>query len=181
MIEHTLETLIPEADIQFRIRELGEEISTYYAGSEHLILVGLLRGSVIFLADLARSIDLSVHLDFMTVSSYGSALTSSRDVKVLKDLDEDIEGADVLIVEDIVDSGHTLSKVVAMLALRQPRSLKICTLLDKPSGREVDVKVKWVGFTIPDTFVVGYGIDYSQRYRNLPYLARVVPTDDAID
>ncbi|MBW8191090.1 hypoxanthine phosphoribosyltransferase [Neiella marina] len=174
-MEHKVEELISADDIQARVKELGEEISTYYAGSEHLILVGLLRGSVIFMADLARAIDQPVTLDFMTVSSYGSAMSSSRDVKVLKDLDEDIEGADILLIEDIVDSGHTLSKVLAMLALRNPRSMKICTLLDKPSGREVDVNAKWVGFEVPDTFVVGYGIDYSQRYRNLPYLGKVVP------
>lgn len=177
MIKHKLETLISEADIQARIKALGNDLNQHYADSEKLILVGLLRGSVIFLADLARSIDVPVHMDFMTVSSYGNAMNSSRDVRVLKDLDEDIEGADVLVVEDIVDSGHTLSKVLAMLALRQPRSLQICTLLDKPSGREVEVPVKWVGFEVPDTFVVGYGIDYSQRYRNLPYLAKVIPLD----
>ena len=175
MIEHKIEEMISEEAIQKRVAELGDEISTYYAGSEHLIMVGLLRGSVIFLADLARAVDQPVTLDFMTVSSYGNAMSSSRDVKVLKDLDEDIEGADVLLVEDIVDSGHTLSKVLAMLALRNPRSLKVCTLLDKPSGREVDVNVKWLGFEVPDTFVVGYGIDYSQRYRNLPYLGKVIP------
>nr|WP_224745959.1 hypoxanthine phosphoribosyltransferase [Neiella litorisoli] len=175
MIEHKVEQMISAEALQQRVKELGDEISTYYAGSEHLILVGLLRGSVIFMADLARAIDQPVTLDFMTVSSYGNAMSSTRDVKVLKDLDEDIEGADVLLIEDIVDSGHTLSKVLAMLALRNPRSLKICTLLDKPSGREVDVAAKWVGFEVPDTFVVGYGIDYSQRYRNLPYLGKVVP------
>ncbi|GGA80259.1 hypoxanthine phosphoribosyltransferase [Neiella marina] len=175
MIEHKVEQMISAEELQQRVKELGDEISTYYAGSEHLILVGLLRGSVIFMADLARAIDQPVTLDFMTVSSYGNAMSSTRDVKVLKDLDEDIEGADVLIIEDIVDSGHTLSKVLAMLALRNPRSLKICTLLDKPSGREVDVAAKWIGFEVPDTFVVGYGIDYSQRYRNLPFLGKVVP------
>ncbi|WP_087506491.1 hypoxanthine phosphoribosyltransferase [Neiella marina] len=174
-MEHKVEQMISAEELQQRVKELGDEISTYYAGSEHLILVGLLRGSVIFMADLARAIDQPVTLDFMTVSSYGNAMSSTRDVKVLKDLDEDIEGADVLIIEDIVDSGHTLSKVLAMLALRNPRSLKICTLLDKPSGREVDVAAKWIGFEVPDTFVVGYGIDYSQRYRNLPFLGKVVP------
>ncbi len=177
MIEHKIDVMISEQEIQKRVTELGEEISTYYAGSEHVIMVGLLRGSVLFMADLARSADLPVTLDFMTVSSYGDAMSSSRDVKIMKDLDEDIEGADVLLVEDIVDSGHTLSKVLAMLALRNPRSLKVCSLLDKPSGREVDVKVKWIGFEIPDAFVVGYGLDYSQRYRNLPYLGKVVPVE----
>ena len=177
MIKHRIETMISEQEIADRVTELGEEIATYYAGSEHLILVGLLRGSAIFLSDLARKVDLPMSMDFMTVSSYGNDMNTSRDVKILKDLDDDIAGADVLIVEDIVDSGYTLSKVMAMLALRQPRSLKICTLLDKPSGREVDVNVKWSGFTVPDTFVVGYGIDYSQKYRNLPYLANVVAID----
>ncbi|MCM2678743.1 hypoxanthine phosphoribosyltransferase [Echinimonas agarilytica] len=174
-MEHKIEPLIEADTLLARVKELGDEISTYYAGSEHVILVGLLRGSVIFLADLARAIEQPVTLDFMTVSSYGSGMSTTKDVKVLKDLDEDIEGADVLLVEDIVDSGHTLSKVLAMLALRNPRSLKVCTLLDKPSGREVDVNIKWAGFEVPDTFVVGYGIDYSQRYRNLPYLGKVIP------
>lgn len=175
MIEHNIDVMISAEEIQKRVKELGEEISTYYTGSEHVILVGLLRGSVLFMADLARAIDLPVTLDFMTVSSYGSEMSTSRDVKVMKDLDEDIEGADILLIEDIVDSGHTLSKVLAMLALRNPRSLKVCTLLDKPSGREVEVNAKWVGFEIPDAFVVGYGLDYSQKYRNLPYLGKVVP------
>lgn len=175
MIEHNIEEMISAEEIQERVKVLGEEISTYYAGSEHLILVGLLRGSVLFMADLARAIDLPVTLDFMTVSSYGSEMHTSKDVKVLKDLDEDIEGADILLVEDIVDSGHTLSKVLAMLALRNPRSLKICTFLDKPSGRVVDISAKWVGFEVPDAFVVGYGLDYSQKYRNLPFLGKVVP------
>ncbi len=174
MIEHKIEEMISADDIQKRVIELGEEISTYYAGSEHVILVGLLRGSVLFMADLARAIDLPVTLDFMTVSSYGNEMSTTRDVKIMKDLDEDIEGADILLIEDIVDSGHTLSKVLAMLALRNPRSLKVCTLLDKPSGREVDINVQWVGFEIPDAFVVGYGLDYSQRYRNLPYLGKVI-------
>ena len=174
MIEHKIEPLFSAEQIRQRVVELGDEISTYYTGSEHVILVGLLRGSAIFLADLARAIDQPVTLDFMTVSSYGTEMKTSRDVKVLKDLEEEIKGADVLLVEDIVDSGHTLSCVMAMLALRNPRSLKVCTLLDKPSGREVDVNVKWVGFDVPDTFIVGYGIDCSQGYRNLPYLGKIV-------
>lgn len=140
-----------------------------------MVLVGLLRGSFVFMADLCRAIDLSHEVDFMTASSYGGGMNSSRDVKILKDLDEDIRGKDVLIVEDIIDSGNTLSKVREILQLREPKSLAICTLLDKPSRREVPVPVEWIGFSIPDEFVVGYGIDYAQRYRHLPFIGKVIP------
>ena len=137
-------------------------------------MIGLLRGSFMFMADLVRLIDLPLEVDFITASSYGSGTESSRDVRILKDLDGDIGGKDVLIVEDIIDTGFTLNKVREILRLREPRSVAICTLLDKPSRREVDVPVEWVGFAIPDEFVVGYGIDYAQRYRNLDYIGKVV-------
>ncbi|MGL4466506.1 MAG: hypoxanthine phosphoribosyltransferase, partial [Plesiomonas shigelloides] len=129
------------------------------------------------MADLARSIDLPQEVDFMTASSYGNSMNSNRDVRILKDLDDDINGKDVLIVEDIIDTGYTLSKVREILSLRSPKSLAICTLLDKPERREVEVPVEWVGFTIPDEFVVGYGIDYAQKYRNLSYIGKVVPQE----
>lgn len=178
-MKHSVDVMISEADIRTRVAELGSQISADYrdSGSE-MVLVGLLRGSFMFMADLCRAIDVSHEVDFMTASSYGSGMSSSRDVKILKDLDEDIRGKDVLIVEDIIDSGNTLSKVREILQLRGPKSLAICTLLDKPERREVDVKVEYVGFPIPDEFVVGYGIDYAQRYRHLPYVGKVVMLDE---
>ncbi|MGL5790743.1 MAG: hypoxanthine phosphoribosyltransferase, partial [Plesiomonas shigelloides] len=153
------------------------QITAHYQGSNDLVLIGLLRGSFMFMADLARSIDLPQEVDFMTASSYGNSMNSNRDVRILKDLDDDINGKDVLIVEDIIDTGYTLSKVREILSLRSPKSLAICTLLDKPERREVEVPVEWVGFTIPDEFVVGYGIDYAQKYRNLSYIGKVVPQE----
>lgn len=175
-MKHTVEVMIAQEAIASRIAELGKEITAHYrdSGSE-MVLVGLLRGSFMFMADLCRTIDVPHEVDFMTASSYGSGMSSTRDVKILKDLDEDIRGKDVLIVEDIIDSGNTLSRVREILQLRQPKSLAICTLLDKPDRREVAVTVEYVGFTIPDEFVVGYGIDYAQRYRHLPYIGKVVP------
>lgn len=178
MMKHTVDVMIAEADVRARVSALGQEISQHYRGSDSdLVLVGLLRGSFIFMADLCRAIDVSHEVDFMTASSYGSGTSSTRDVKILKDLDEDIRGKHVLIVEDIIDSGNTLSKVREILRLREPASLAICTLLDKPERREVDVKVEWVGFSIPDEFVVGYGIDYAQHYRHLPYVGKVIPQE----
>ncbi|HIH0778115.1 TPA: hypoxanthine phosphoribosyltransferase [Vibrio cholerae] len=156
-------------------RELGQQITEHYQGSSDLVLVGLLRGSFVFMADLARQIHLTHQVDFMTASSYGNSMQSSRDVRILKDLDDDIKGKDVLLVEDIIDTGNTLNKVKEILALREPKSIRICTLLDKPTRREVDVEVNWVGFEIPDEFVVGVGIDYAQKYRHLPYIGKVVP------
>ncbi len=174
-MKHKVEVMISTAEIQSRIAELGKQITEHYqnSGSE-MVLVGLLRGSFMFMADLCRAIDVSHEVDFMTASSYGSGMSSTRDVRILKDLDEDIRGKDVLIVEDIIDSGNTLSKVREILSLRQPKSLAICTLLDKPDRREVAVEVEYVGFAIPDEFVVGYGIDYAQRYRHLPYVGKLV-------
>ena len=178
-MKHTVEVMISEAEIKVRVEELGRQITERYqdSGSE-MVLVGLLRGSFMFMADLCRQVHVAHEVDFMTASSYGSGMSSTRDVKILKDLDEDIRGKDVLIVEDIIDSGNTLSKVREILSLREPKSLAICTLLDKPSRREVDVAVEYVGFSIPDKFVVGYGIDYAQRYRHLPYIGNVVMLEE---
>ncbi|EGR2474233.1 hypoxanthine phosphoribosyltransferase [Vibrio cholerae] len=174
-MKHTVEVMISELEVAQRIRELGQQITEHYQGSSDLVLVGLLRGSFVFMADLARQIHLTHQVDFMTASSYGNSMQSSRDVRILKDLDDDIKGKDVLLVEDIIDTGNTLNKVKEILALREPKSIRICTLLDKPTRREVDVEVNWVGFEIPDEFVVGVGIDYAQKYRHLPYIGKVVP------
>ena len=174
-MKHTVEVMISEQEVQDRVNELGKQITEHYKGSEDLVLVGLLRGSFVFMADLARAIDLTHQVDFMTASSYGNSMESSRDVRILKDLDDDIQGKDVLLVEDIIDTGNTLTKVKEILSLRDPKSIEICTLLDKPSRREVEVDTKWIGFEIPDEFVVGVGIDYAQKYRHLPYIGRVVP------
>ena len=176
-MKHTVEVMISEQEVQKRVRELGKQITEHYQGSEDVVLVGLLRGSFVFMADLARSIELVHQVDFMTASSYGNTMKSSRDVRILKDLDDDIKGKDVLLVEDIIDTGNTLAKVKEILSLREPKSIETCTLLDKPSRREIDVPVKWIGFEIPDEFVVGVGIDYAQKYRHLPYIGRVVPLD----
>ncbi len=173
-MKHTVEVMISEQEVAQRIRELGQQITEHYQGSSDLVLVGLLRGSFVFMADLARQIHLTHQVDFMTASSYGNSMQSSRDVRILKDLDDDIKGKDVLLVEDIIDTGNTLNKVKEILALREPKSIRICTLLDKPTRREVDVEVNWVGFEIPDEFVVGVGIDYAQKYRHLPYIGKVV-------
>ncbi|MCG7498548.1 hypoxanthine phosphoribosyltransferase [Vibrio sp. Of7-15] len=176
-MKHTVEVMISEQEVQDRVSVLGREITEHYQNSENLVMVGLLRGSFVFMADLARAIDIPHEVDFMTASSYGNTMESSRDVRILKDLDDDIKGKDVLLVEDIIDTGNTLSKVCEILSLREPNSIQICTLLDKPSRREVHVDVKWVGFAIPDEFVVGVGIDYAQKYRHLPYIGKVVPQE----
>lgn len=176
-MKHTVEVMIAEQEVQQRVKELGQAITEHYQGSDNLVLVGLLRGSFIFMADLARAVEVNHEVDFMTASSYGNAMESTRDVRILKDLDDDIEGKEVLLIEDIIDTGNTLTKVKEILSLRGPKSIEICTLLDKPSRREVDVDVKWVGFTIPDEFVVGVGIDYAQKYRHLPYIGKVVPQE----
>lgn len=177
MKKHHVDILISEQDVRSRIAELGQEITNFYQHKNihtPLVVVGLLRGSFMFMADLVREIHLPVEIDFMTTSSYGNAMNSNHDVRISKDLDGDIKGKHVLIVEDIIDTGYTLQKVRDILNLREPNSLTICTLLDKPSRREVDVPVDWVGFTIPDEFVVGYGIDYAQRHRNLGYIGKVI-------
>ena len=152
-----------------RIRELGAQLSRDYAGRD-LLLVCVLKGAIFFLADLMRAIDLPLELDFMAISSYGAATDTSGVVRILKDLDASIAGRDVLIVEDIIDSGLTLSYLVRTLEARRPASLEICALLTKPSRRQMEVPVRYVGFEIPDRFVIGYGLDYGERYRNLPYL-----------
>ncbi|MCH1920276.1 hypoxanthine phosphoribosyltransferase [Shewanella sp. A3A] len=176
-MKHTTEVMISAVEIDKKLDELAARINAHYEGSDKLLMVGLLKGSVVFMADLCRRIKGHVEIDFMSVSSYGNTMTSSRDVKILKDVQSDIEGRHVLIVEDLIDSGNTLYKVREMLRLREPKSLAICTLLDKPERREVDVHVDFVGFTIPDEFVVGYGIDYAEQYRNLPYIAKVIPQE----
>lgn len=173
MIKHSVEIMISEQKIKSRIYELGNQISKNYHNN-NIILIGLLRGSFIFIADLCRAINIAHEVDFMTISSYGNGMLSSYDVKILKDIDEDIFSKDVIIIEDIIDSGHTLKKVKEILSLRSPKSLSICTLLDKPERREVNVKVDYIGFSIPDEFVVGYGIDYAQNYRHLPYIGKIV-------
>ncbi|WP_332493115.1 hypoxanthine phosphoribosyltransferase [Niameybacter sp.] len=165
-----LETLIAEQDLQRRIEELGAQISKDYEGKE-IIMLCVLKGGVMFMTDLAKRVTVPMKMEFMAVSSYGDEYKSSGIVKIIKDLDEPIDGKDVLIVEDIIDSGRTLSYLKNVLEGRNPSSIKICTLLDKPDQRVVDVEVDYVGFTIPDSFVIGYGLDYHQLYRNLPYIA----------
>ena len=173
MTPYRIEPLIAEAEIARRVDELAAEINAFFEGTEKLVVVGLLRGSFIFIADLARHLSVPVEIDFIEASSYGNATISSREVRILKDLRGEIEGRDVLVVEDIVDTGHTLARVLAILATRKPRRLEVCALLSKPSRREVDVPARWIGFEIPDAFVVGYGIDYAQRNRNLPHIGTV--------
>ncbi|OTA21936.1 phosphoribosyltransferase [Xenorhabdus beddingii] len=178
-LKHIVEVMISEQEVKQRIAELGQQITEHYRNSDcELVLVGLLRGSFIFMADLCREVQVPHEVDFMTASSYGNEMSSTRDVKILKDLDEDIRGKDVLIVEDIIDSGNTLNKIREILGLREPNSLAICTLLNKPSRREVDVPVEWIGYSIEDKFVVGYGIDYAQHYRHLPYIGHVTLLED---
>jgi len=170
---YVIDEMISAKAIAARVEALAREISDFYAGTDKLVVVGLLRGSFVFIADLVREHDLPVEVDFLEVSSYGNSTESSREVRILKDLRGEIEGRDVLVVEDIIDTGFTLSHVLAILRTRRPARLEVCALLDKPSRREVDVKAKWVGFEIPDRFVVGYGIDYAQRNRNLPHIGSV--------
>ena len=178
-MQHRVEVLITEQEVRQRISQLAKEITEHYKHSNRrLIVIGLLRGSFIFMADLCREIALPHEIDFMTVSSYGKGMMSSGDVKIIKDLDEDIKGKEVLLIEDIIDTGNTLCKIREILQIRQPHSLAVCTLLDKPSRREVKVSADWVGFTVPDKFVVGYGIDYAQRYRHLPYIGNVVMLEE---
>lgn len=174
MMDYKIDEMISAEKIKIRVKELGTEIEKDYQGKGDIILVGLLRGSVVFLADLAREINLEAKIDFMVVSSYGNSMESSREVRINKDLEEDIKDKNVIIVEDIIDTGYTLEKVEEYLRLKSPSSLEICTLLDKPERREVSVSVKYVGFEIPDVFVIGYGIDYAQKHRNLPYIGKVV-------
>ena len=164
------EILVPETRLAERVRELAAEITRDYAGRD-LLLVGVLKGAVFFLSDLMRHLEIPVEVDFMAVASYGSATKSSGVVRILKDLDAVIEGRDVLIVEDIVDSGLTLQYLLRNLAGRDPRSLEVCALLVKPERQKVELPTRYVGFEIPNRFAIGYGLDYAERYRNLPYVA----------
>ena len=175
-MEDKIRVLVPEKDVDAKIAELGKKISEDYAGRQvHLVCV--LKGGVFFMCELAKRITVPVTMDFMSVSSYGAGTESSGVVKIVKDLDEPLKDKDVIIVEDIVDSGRTLKYLMEMMRDRGTKSLALCTLLDKPERRVTDVKVNYTGFQIPDEFVVGYGLDYDQRYRNLPYIG-VVEFDD---
>jgi hypoxanthine phosphoribosyltransferase len=164
------ETLVPADDLERRVRELGEEISRDYEGRD-LVLIGVLKGAVLFIADLMRELTVPCEVDFMAVSSYGSATDSSGVVRILKDLDASIEGRDVLLVEDIVDSGLTLHYLLKNLKSREPGSLEVCALLTKPERRRVELPIRYVGFEIPNRFAIGYGLDHGQRYRNLRHVA----------
>jgi hypoxanthine phosphoribosyltransferase len=168
------EIMIEQDRLQARIRELGEEVSRDYAGRD-LLLVGVLKGAVFFMADLMRELTVPCEIDFMAISSYGAQTDSSGVVRILKDLDTNIAGRDVLVVEDIIDSGLTLSYLMRSLKARKPGSLEVCALMTKPERREIDVPVRYVGFEIPNRFVIGYGLDFAERYRNLPYVAVLHP------
>ncbi len=167
--------LYTEEELRSRVKELGAQITADYAGKRP-VLASVLRGSYIFMADLTRAIDLPISVDFMAVSSYGSGSTSSGQVEIKKDLSDSIEGKDLLIVEDILDSGNTLYYLLDVLRARKPASIRICTLLDKPDRRAKPIKADYVGFTIPDAFIVGYGLDYNEHYRNLPYVGILKPS-----
>ncbi len=166
--------LVPEQAIQDRIRGLGQQIDEHYLGKD-LLLISVLKGSVLFLADLMRSISIPHEVDFLATSSYGASTSSSGVVRIMKDLNEPIEGRHVILVEDIIDSGHTLAYLTRLFRHRSPASLEVVTLLDKPSRREVDIDLFWTGFSVPNEFVVGYGLDYNQKYRNLPYIGVLKP------
>jgi len=170
MEDFVKEVLVTEEELEAKTKELGEQITKDYRG-RNLMLVGILKGAVIFMSDLARNINMPIEMDFMAVSSYGDSSTSTGVVRLLKDLDSSIEGKDILIVEDIIDTGLTLSYLIDNLKKRGTKSVKVCTLLDKPDRRKIEVPVAYRGFIVPDEFVVGYGIDYAQKYRNLPYIA----------
>ena len=170
---YVIDELISAKSIAARVEKLARDITQHFSGTDKLIVVGLLRGSFVFIADLVRELDLPVEVDFLEASSYGDGMESSREVRILKDLRGEIAGRDVLVVEDIVDTGFTLSHVVRLLQSREPARLEVCALLDKPTRREVDIRATWTGFVIPDEFVVGYGIDFAQRNRNLPFIGKV--------
>ena len=175
MLEQDIqEILFSEEQLKTRVAEIAREIERDYQGKE-VMLISVLRGSFIFMADLCRAIDLPCTLDFMSVSSYGSGTTSSGQVQITKDLSEDITGRHIIVVEDILDSGNTLSYLLKILEHRHPASIRLCTLLDKPDRRVKPVEVHYSGFTIPDAFVVGYGLDYAEKYRNLPYIGILKP------
>jgi len=174
---YTIEQMISAKSIAARVEGLASEISFAFSGTDKLIVVGLLRGSFVFIADLVRELDLPVEVDFLEASSYGNSTESSKEVRILKDLRGEIKDRDVLVVEDIVDTGHTINHVLKLLRTRSPKRIEVCALLDKPSRREVDIKATWIGFEIPDEFIVGYGIDYAQRNRNLPHIGKVKFTE----
>ena len=174
MKEDVLRVLLSEDEIREKVRELGGKITADYKNS-NLMLVTVLKGAVVFLADLMRQIDVPAEIDFMVVSSYGSGVKSSGVVKIVKDLDVPLAGKDILIVEDILDSGLTLSYIKELLESRGARSIRIATLLDKPSRRKVDLQADYIGFSVPDEFVIGYGLDYDEKYRNLPYIGILKP------
>ena len=176
MLEQDIqEVLFTEAQLKARVQELARQIERDYAGKE-IMLISVLRGSFIFMADLCRAIDLPCTLDFMAVSSYGKGTSSSGQVQITKDLSEDISGRHIIVVEDILDSGNTLHYLLRLLDHRHPASIRLCTLLDKPERRKVDIHPDYVGFQIPDAFVVGYGLDYAEKYRNLPYVGILKPS-----
>ena len=170
---YIIESLISEKEIKDRVSELGEDINNFYKDTSKLLVVGLLRGSFIFIADLVRELKIPVEVDFMTASSYGNSMQSSNNVRILSDLNTDIKNLDVLLVEDIIDTGHTLNQVIKLLKNRNPKSLEVCCLLNKFSRRETNIDSKWIGFDIPDEFVVGYGIDFAQDNRHLPFIGKV--------
>jgi hypoxanthine phosphoribosyltransferase len=169
------EILVDEESLRSRVAELGEEISRDYEGRD-LLLIGVLKGAVFFMADLMRQLTVPCEIDFMAISSYGASTDSSGVVRILKDLDINIEGREVLVVEDIIDSGLTLSYLMRNLEARQPASLEVCALMTKPERREIDVPVRYIGFEIPNRFVIGYGLDFDERYRNLPYVGVLDPS-----
>lgn len=166
--------LFSEEELTQRVKELGAQITQDYQGKEP-VLISVLRGSYIFMADLSRAIDLPCAIDFMSVSSYGKGTSSSGQVQITKDLSDEIEGKDIIIVEDILDSGNTLFYLMQLLQARNPASICLCTLLDKPERRVKDIKANYIGFSVPDAFVVGYGLDYAEKYRNLPYIGILKP------
>ena len=176
-MKEKIKVLLPEAEVDKKIQELGEQISKDYEG-EDIYMLCILKGGVFFMTELAKHVTVPVSLDFMSVSSYGSQTRSSGNVRIIKDLDTPIEGKNVLVVEDIIDTGRTLAYLLDNLQQRKPKSLKLCTLLDKPEQRVTEVDVDYVGFQIPDKFVVGYGLDYDQHYRNLPYIGVVEFDED---
>ena len=175
MHDDVQEILFTEQQLKQRVAELGAAISRDYAGREPVLLVSVLRGSYIFMADLSRAIDILVQIDFMSVSSYGKGTSTSGQVEIKKDLSDSIEGVHVIVVEDILDSGNTLSYLLHVLSARHPASISLCTLLDKPERREKPITADYVGFTVPNAFIVGYGLDYAEKYRNLPYIGVLKP------
>ena len=175
MMEDIQEILFSERQLKNRVKKMAAQITKDYEGKEP-VFISVLRGSYIFMADLTRAVQLPVAVDFMMVSSYGKGTTSSGQVQITKDLSDDIEGKDVIVVEDILDSGNTLSYLLQVLEARKPASIKLCTLLDKPERRVKPIKADYVGYTIPDAFVVGYGLDYAEKYRNLPFIGVLKPS-----